>query len=71
MATISRKRELARPVSIVGAGMSRFGAFPGKASRDLFVEAFRDMTGHLDQGIDVEDIGCAYVGNYSSDLFEG
>ena len=71
MATIPRKRELARPVSIVGAGMSRFGAFPGKASRDLFVEAFRDMTGHLDQGIDVEDIGCAYVGNYSSDLFEG
>ena len=70
MSTASRKRQLGRPVSIVGAGMSRFGAFPDKDSRDLFVEAFQDMLDNLDQGIDVQDIECAYVGNYSSDLFE-
>jgi acetyl-CoA C-acetyltransferase len=51
--------------------MSRFGAFKGKSSRDLFVEAFQDLMEHLDQGIDVEDIECGYIGNYSSDLFEG
>ena len=66
-----KKRRLGRPVSIVGAGMSHFGAFRDKTSRDLFVEAFQDMMDTLDQGIDVEDIECGYVGNYSSDLFEG
>ena len=70
MSTTSRKRQLGRPVSIVGAGISRFGAFADKDSRDLFVEAFLDMLDNLDQGIDVQDIECAYVGNYSSDLFE-
>ena len=70
MASTTSKRQLGRPVSIVGAGMSQFGAFPSKDSRDLFVEAFQDMLDHLDQGMDVQDIECAYVGNYSSDLFE-
>ncbi len=71
MAAVVKRRRLGRPVSIVGAGMSRFGAFPGKTSRDLFVEAFQDMLEHMDRGIDIEDIECGYVGNYSSDLFEG
>ena len=71
MVTPVKKRQLARPVSIVGAGMSQFGAFRDKTSRDLFVEAFQDLMDTLDQGIDVEDIECGYVGNYSSDLFEG
>ena len=66
-----KKRGLARPVSIAGAGLSHFGAFRDKTSRDLFVEAFLDLMDNLDQGIDVEDIECGYVGNYSSDLFEG
>ena len=66
-----KKRRLGRPVSIVGAGISQFGAFRDKTSRDLFVEAFQDLMDNLDQGIDVEDIECGYVGNYSSDLFEG
>ena len=70
MATVTKKRQLGRPVSIVGAGMSPFGAYKDKTSRDLFVEAFQDMTDHMDQGIDVEDIECGYLGNYSSDLFE-
>ncbi len=71
MAATIKKRQLGRQVSIVGAGMSHFGAFKGKTSRDLFVDAFQDMTDHLDQGLDVEDIECGYIGNYSSDLFEG
>ncbi len=66
-----KKRQLARSVSIVGAGMSHFGAYKDKNSRDLFTEAFQDMLGSLEQGIDIEDIESAYVGNYSSDLFEG
>lgn len=71
MAASVKKRQLGRPVSIVGAGMSNFGAFRDKTSRDLFVEAFQDLLEHLDQGIDIEDIECGYIGNYSSDLFEG
>jgi acetyl-CoA C-acetyltransferase len=51
--------------------MSQFGAFRELTSRDLFAAAFQDLQAHLDQGIDVADIQCAYVGNYSSDLFEG
>jgi len=71
MATINKKRQLGRPVSIVGAGLSQFGAFPDKDTRDLFVEAFQDMVQNIDRGFDIQDIECAYVGNYSSDLFEG
>jgi len=70
MATINKKRQLGRPVSIVGAGLSQFGAFPDKDTRDLFVEAFQDMAQNMDRGFDIQDIECAYVGNYSSDLFE-
>ena len=71
MSTVTKKRRLGRQVSIVGAGMSPFGAFKDLTSRDLFVAAFQDLMDHLDQGIDVEDIECGYLGNYSADLFEG
>jgi len=64
-------RRLGRGVAVVGAGMSRFGAFPGKATRDLFVEAFQEMRASVDKGIDPRDIEAIYIGNYSSDLFEG
>ncbi len=66
-----RQRKLARGVAIVGAGMTRFGAFPGLTSRDLFVDAFGEMLASVDKGIDPGDIEALYVGNYSSDLFEG
>jgi len=71
MASPSRKRQLGRPVSIIGAGMSHFGAFKDKDSRDLFSEAFQDMMDNLDQGMDIQDIECGYLGNFSSELFEG
>ncbi len=63
--------KLARGVALVGAGMSKFGAFKGKSSRDLFVEAFVEMLESVDKGIDPKEINALYVGNYSSDLFEG
>ena len=66
-----RERKLGRGVALVGAGMSKFGAFADKTSRDLFVDAFNAMTESVDKGLDVEDIEALYVGNYSSDLFEG
>jgi acetyl-CoA C-acetyltransferase len=50
--------------------MSAFGAFPDKAGRDLFVEAFKDMRQSVDKGLDPNVIETLYVGNYSSDLFE-
>ncbi|CAI7998200.1 Uncharacterized protein MTH_793 [Geodia barretti] len=69
MAT-TRPRRLARSVSLVGAGLSQFGAYPDKTSRDLFVEAFQDMQETIDTGISAQDIEAGYVGNYSADLFE-
>ena len=67
----AKKRGLSRGVAVVGAGMSSFGAFPGKSTRDLFVEAFSQMRASVDKGLDPNDIGALYIGNYSSDLFEG
>jgi acetyl-CoA C-acetyltransferase len=65
------KRMLGRGVAVVGAGMSKFGAFPDKTSRDLLVEAFRDMRRSVDKGLDPGTIESLYIGNFSSDLFEG
>ncbi len=63
-------RKLPRGVSIVGAGMSKFGAFTDKNSRDLFVEAYKEMTHSVDKGLDPSVIESFYLGNFSSDLFE-
>ena len=65
------KRKLSRGVAIVGAGMSNFGVFRAKTTRDLFVEAFVEMLASVDKGFDPGDIEALYIGNYSSDLFEG
>jgi acetyl-CoA acetyltransferase len=50
--------------------MSKFGAFPGKATRDLFVEAYKELLASVDKAFDPDDIDALYIGNYSSDLFE-
>jgi len=63
-------KKLGRGVAVVGAGMSKFGAFPDKSSRDLFVEAFQSMRGSVDKEFDPADIETIYIGNFSSDLFE-
>ncbi len=64
------KRKLGRGVALIGAGMSKFGAFPGKSSRDLFVDAFQEMLASVDKGFDAKDIEALFIGNFSSDLFE-
>ncbi|MFN2222235.1 MAG: thiolase C-terminal domain-containing protein [Candidatus Promineifilaceae bacterium] len=66
----AKKRGLSRGVAVVGAGMSNFGAFPGRSTRDLFVDAFSQMRASVDKGLDPADIEAIYIGNYSSDLFE-
>ena len=66
-----RTRKLGRGVALVGAGMSKFGSFPEKAGRDLFFEAFSELRASVDKGLDPGDIETIYIGNYSSDLFEG
>jgi acetyl-CoA C-acetyltransferase len=63
-------RPLPRGVALVGAGMSKFGAFPEKSSRDLFVEAYLSMIASIDKDIDPAEIEILYLGNFSSDLFE-
>jgi acetyl-CoA C-acetyltransferase len=63
-------RTLGRGVAVVGTGMSQFGAFAGKDSRDLFVEAFQDMRQSVDKEFDPKEIEALYIGNFSSDLFE-
>jgi acetyl-CoA acetyltransferase len=65
------KKVLGRGAAIVGVGMSKFGAFPGQSSRDLFVEAFKELHSSVDKGFDPQSIEALYIGNYSSDLFEG
>ena len=65
------KGKLGRGVAIVGAGMSNFGIFKEKIQRDLFVEAFNEMASSVEKGLQVEDIDALYIGNFSSDLFEG
>ncbi len=64
-------RKLNRGVAIVGAGMSKFGAFPDKNSRELLVEAFIEMMGSIDKGIDPKDIEAFYFGDAAGEAFEG
>jgi len=66
-----KSRKLGRGVAVVGAGMSKFGCFPGYTSRDIFVDAYKDLLTTVDKGIDPKQIEAFYLGNYSSDLFEG
>jgi acetyl-CoA C-acetyltransferase len=62
--------KLPRGVAIVGAGMSKFGSFPDKNGRDLFVEAYKEMRHSVDKGLDPSAIESFYLGNFSSDQFE-
>jgi len=64
-----KQRKLGRGVAVVGAGMSKFGVFKEKNSRDLFVEAFNEMRASVDKGMDPKDIDALYVGNFSNDFF--
>jgi acetyl-CoA C-acetyltransferase len=58
-----------RGVAVVGVGLSNFGAFQEKNSRDLFVEAYLDLMNSM-QRYDPKKVDAFYLGNFSSDLFE-
>lgn len=62
--------KLSRGVAVVGAGMTKFGTFRCKTSRELFVTAFKEMQASVDKGFDPKDIQALFIGNFSSDLFE-
>ena len=66
---MQRKRTLGRGVAVVGAGMSPFGMYPGKNSKDLFAEAYRELTSSVDKGLDPADIDALYLGNFTNDFF--
>jgi len=66
---MKKRRKLGRGVAIVGAGMSKFGMFKDRDSKDLFAEAFNEMTASVDKGIDSGDIDALYLGNFSNDFF--
>jgi acetyl-CoA C-acetyltransferase len=66
---MQKKRKLGRGVAVVGAGMSKFGMFKDKDSKDLFAEAFKEMLASVDKGFDPNDIEALYLGNFSNDFF--
>jgi acetyl-CoA C-acetyltransferase len=66
---MKKRRKLGRGVAVVGAGMSKFGMFKDKDSKDLFAEAFREMVGSVDKGLDPRDIDALYLGNFTNDFF--
>jgi len=63
-------KKLSRGVAVVGVGMSKFGVFPEKTSRDLFVEAFQELRQSVQKGFDPKEIEAFYMGNFTSDHFE-
>ncbi len=66
---IQKKRKLGRGVAVVGAGMSKFGMFRDRDSKDLFAEAYGEMLASVDKGLDPTDIDALYLGNFSNDFF--
>jgi acetyl-CoA C-acetyltransferase len=64
-----KKRRLGRGVAVVGAGMSKFGMFRDKNSKDLFAEAYLEMMASVDKGMDPRDMDALYLGNFSNDFF--
>jgi len=66
---MKKRKKLARGVAVVGAGMSKFGMFGDKDSKDLFAEAYREMLDSVDKGIAPEDIEALYIGNFTNDFF--
>lgn len=66
---MKKQRRLSRGVAVVGAGMSRFGMYKEKNSKDLFTEAYREMLASVDKGFDPKEIDALYLGNFTNDFF--
>jgi acetyl-CoA C-acetyltransferase len=58
-----------RGVAVVGVGLSKFGAFAEKNSRDLFMEAYLNLMESM-PSFDPKKVEALYLGNFSSDQFE-
>ena len=59
-----------KKVAIVGAGQSRYGEFPEKGIKELFFEAYKDLSASVDKGLDPRLIESAYIGNLGSGGFQ-
>ena len=59
-----------KKVAIVGAGQSRYGEFPDKGIKELFFEAYKDMTSSVDKNYDPKMVEAAYIGNLGSGGFQ-
>src|SRR4030042_6249072 len=57
-------------VAVVGAGQSKYGEFPDKGIKELFFEAYKDMSASVDKGLDPKTIEAAYIGNLGSGGFQ-
>jgi acetyl-CoA C-acetyltransferase len=57
-----RERKLGRGVAMIGAGMTKYGVYPGLSNREMFVEAFKATMKSVDKGLDPKDIEANYVG---------
>ncbi len=66
---MKKRRKLGKGVAIVGAGMSKFGMFQDKNSKDLFADAFKEMVASVEKGLDINEIDAMYLGNFSNDFF--
>jgi acetyl-CoA C-acetyltransferase len=66
---MSRRRKLAREVAVVGAGVSKFGLFRDRNSKDLFAESYLEMIESVDKGFDPAEIEALYIGNFTNDFF--
>jgi acetyl-CoA C-acetyltransferase len=64
-----KKRRLARGVAIVGGGLTKLGLFKDRNSKDFFIEAYLEMAGSVDKGMEPKDIDAIYVGNFTNDFF--
>ncbi len=52
-----------RDVYVIGAGQTKFGAFPETGYRDMFAEAFEAARDSVDGGIETDDIDEAVIGS--------
>ncbi len=59
-----------RKVAIVGAGQSRYGEFPDKSIKELFLEAYQDMAKSVDRNYEPKRVGAAYIGNLGCGGFQ-
>jgi acetyl-CoA C-acetyltransferase len=64
-----KKRRLARGVAVVGGGLTKLGLFKDRNSKDFFIEAYLEMAGSVDKGMEPKDIDAIYVGNFTNDFF--